>query len=54
MPAPMAGEPGLFRLGDPILLERVFRAAGLSHIGIHAVTLHRRFASAEKAVQNAE
>jgi SAM-dependent methyltransferase len=51
MPAPTAGQPGLFTLGAPPLLEGVFRAADFLDIVIHAVTLTRRFASSEAAIQ---
>jgi len=51
IPAPAAGQPGLFKLGDPTLLEGLFKEAGFLDIGVHAVTLKRRFASAEKASQ---
>ena len=51
MPAPTAGQPGLFTLGEPSLLEGVFRAAGFLEIVIHAVALRRRFASTAAAIQ---
>ena len=51
MPAPAPGQPGLFALGEPSLLEGVFRAAGFLEVVIHPVGLRRRFASAAKAVQ---
>jgi ubiquinone/menaquinone biosynthesis C-methylase UbiE len=54
IPAPTAGQPGLFKLGDPTLLEGLFKEAGFFDIAVHAVTLRRRFASAEKASQALE
>jgi ubiquinone/menaquinone biosynthesis C-methylase UbiE len=51
MPAPGAGRPGMFTLGEPSLLEGVFRAAGFLEIVTHAVTLRRRFASTAEAIQ---
>ena len=51
MPAPTAGQPGMFTLGAPSLLEGVFRAAGFLEIVTHAVTLQRRFASTAEAIQ---
>lgn len=52
MPAPASGRPGLFALGEPGLLEGVFRDAGFLDIAIHAVSLRRRFASTEQAIQS--
>ena len=54
IPAPSAGQPGLFKLGDPTLLEGLFKEAGFFDIAVHSVTLRRRFASAEKASQALE
>ena len=54
IPAPTPGQPGLFKLGDPTLLEGLFKEAGFFDIAVHAVTLRRRFASAEKASQTLE
>jgi SAM-dependent methyltransferase len=51
IPAPAPGGPGMFALGEPSLLEGVFRAAGFLDIAIHAVSLRRRFASAAAAIQ---
>jgi len=34
MPPPFPEEPGMFRLGEPLLLEGVFRAAGFLEIAI--------------------
>jgi SAM-dependent methyltransferase len=51
MPAPISGRPGLFTLGEPDLLEGVFRAAGFLDIIIHPVSLQRRFASTAKAIE---
>jgi ubiquinone/menaquinone biosynthesis C-methylase UbiE len=51
MPAPTSGRSGLFTLGEPLLLEDVFRAAGFLEVAIHAVSLRRRFASTTDAIQ---
>lgn len=51
MPVPPSGRPGLFTLGEPGLLEGVFRAGGFGEIVIHAVSLQRRFASTAEAIQ---
>jgi ubiquinone/menaquinone biosynthesis C-methylase UbiE len=52
MPSPAPGQPGMFTLGEPSILEGVFREAGFVHIAIHAVSLRRRFKSATEAVRS--
>jgi SAM-dependent methyltransferase len=51
MPPPGAGQPGMFALGEPSILEGGFRAAGFLNIVIQAVPLLRRFASAAEAIK---
>jgi SAM-dependent methyltransferase len=51
MPSPAPGQPGMFALGEPSILEGVFRAAGFLDVFIHAVPLRRRFASTAAAVR---
>jgi ubiquinone/menaquinone biosynthesis C-methylase UbiE len=52
MPAPAAGQPGMFALAEPGGLERLFRAAGFRDVASHSVPLLRRFASTEAAVES--
>jgi hypothetical protein len=52
LPAPTSGQPGLFTLGEPSLLEGVFSEAGFVEIVIHVVSLQRRFASTTEAIQS--
>ena len=51
-PAPAPGQPGMFVLGQPTFLESLFEAAGFRDVAVHAVTLRRRFASSEAAIQS--
>ena len=51
MKAPSPGEPGMFMLGQPSLIESLFKAAGFRDVVVHAVALRRKFASTETAVQ---
>ena len=41
----------MFTLGEPSILEAVFRTAGFLDVFIQAVPLQRRFASADEAVK---
>jgi SAM-dependent methyltransferase len=50
LPAPGPGEPGMFALGGPGLLEGAYRAAGFRDVAVHAVSAPNRFASAAAAV----
>jgi ubiquinone/menaquinone biosynthesis C-methylase UbiE len=51
MPSPGAGQPGIFALGDPSVLEGVFRAAGFLDVVIQPVPMPRRFRSADEAIK---
>ena len=52
--APQApfGDPGLFALGDPVVLEAVYRDAGFREVRIEAAPVQRRFPSLAVAMQN--
>lgn len=53
LPPPVAGQPGTFSLGDPRMLEGVFRQAGFVDTEIRAVPVPHRAASAAEYVQAA-
>jgi SAM-dependent methyltransferase len=52
--APQApfGDPGLFALGDPVVLEAVYRDAGFRDVTVEAAPVQRRFPSFAVAMQN--
>ena len=52
--APQApfGDPGLFALGDPVVLEAVYRDAGFRDVIVEAAPVQRRFPSLAVAMQN--
>ncbi len=52
--APQApfGDPGLFALGDPVVLEAVYRDAGFRDVTVEAARVQRRFPSLAVAMQN--
>ena len=52
--APQApfGDPGLFALGDPLVLEAVYRDAGFRDVTVETVPVQRRFPSFAVALQN--
>jgi SAM-dependent methyltransferase len=52
--APQApfGDPGLFALGDPVVLEAVYRDAGFRDVTVEAAPVQRRFPSLAVAMQN--
>ena len=52
IPSPGPGEPGMFTLGAPPILEALFRSAGFDKVFVQAVPLQRRFASAAAAVES--
>ena len=52
MPSPGAGQPGLFALGEPSVLESVFSAAGFLDIVVQSVPLVRRFPSTAELVRH--
>jgi SAM-dependent methyltransferase len=46
------GDPGLFALGDPGVLEAVYRDAGFRDVTVEAAPVQRRFPSLAVAMQN--
>ena len=46
------GDPGLFALGDPVVLEAVYRDAGFRDVTVEAAPVQRRFPSLAVAMQN--
>ena len=52
--APQApfGDPGLFALGDPVVLEAAYRDAGFHDVTVEAAAVQRRFPSLAAAMQN--
>ena len=46
------GDPGLFALGDPVVLEAVYRDAGFREVTVEAAPVQRRFPSLAVAMQN--
>jgi SAM-dependent methyltransferase len=46
------GDPGMFALGEAVILRAAFERAGLREVGVETVSLQRRFASLAAAVQN--
>ena len=46
------GDPGLFALGDPVVLEAVYRDAGFRDSTVEAAPVQRRFPSLAVAMQN--
>ena len=51
IPSPGPEVPGMFTLGEPPILEALFRTAGFLEVFIKAVPVKRRFASAAEAVK---
>ena len=51
LPAPVAGQPGPFSLGNPGVLESLFREAGLAHPEVFAVPAPHRSGSATEYVR---
>ena len=51
VPAPVPGQPGPFSLGDPGVLEGVFRQAGFADPEVRAVPVPSRMASAAEYVR---
>jgi len=50
-PAPASGQPGMFSLSGPGVLEGVYKQAGFSDVAIHAAALRRKFSSLQDAIQ---
>ena len=51
IPSPGPEVPGMFTLGEPSILEALFRTAGFLEVFIQIVPLRRRFASVAEAVR---
>ena len=51
LPPPLPGEPGLFSLGDPGVLEAAYRQAGFRNIQVQAVSAPLRLASAAECAR---
>jgi ubiquinone/menaquinone biosynthesis C-methylase UbiE len=51
IPSPGPEVPGMFTLGEPSILEALFRTAGFLEVLIKAVPVQRRFASAAEAAK---
>ena len=48
IPPPAPGEPWMFALGDPGVLEEVYRRGDFLNVSVHAVPIQRRFASSRR------
>jgi ubiquinone/menaquinone biosynthesis C-methylase UbiE len=45
------GDPGMFALGEPSVLEGVYERAGFRDVAVEALAVQRRFASLDEAMQ---
>lgn len=52
IPRPAPGEPWMYALGDPGVLEDVYRRAGFLNLSVQEVPIKRRSPSAADAVEN--
>lgn len=50
LPAPAPGQPGMFALSGPGVLEECYRKAGFRDVAVHAVPVPRTFPSIAEAV----
>jgi ubiquinone/menaquinone biosynthesis C-methylase UbiE len=50
IPAPAPGEPWMFALGGPGVLDEIFNRAGFMDVSVRAVLVQRRFPSAADAI----
>jgi len=51
IPSPAPGEPWMYALGDPGVLEDVHKRAGFLNVSVQAVPIQRRFASTADAIE---
>jgi SAM-dependent methyltransferase len=51
MPSPAQGQPGMFALGGPGVLENTYKQAGFLDATVHAVSASRRFPSTAEAIR---
>jgi ubiquinone/menaquinone biosynthesis C-methylase UbiE len=52
IPPPAPGEPWMYALGDPRVLEDVYSRAGFLNVSAHAVPIQRRLPSAADAIRS--
>ena len=52
IPPPAPGEPWMYALGDPGVLEDVYSRAGFLNVSAHAVPIQRRLPSAAEAIRS--
>ena len=52
IPPPAPGEPWMYALGDPGVLEDVYSRAGFLNVSVHAVPIQRRLPSAADAIRS--
>jgi ubiquinone/menaquinone biosynthesis C-methylase UbiE len=52
IPPPAQGEPWMYALGDPRVLEDVYSRAGFLNVSAHAVPIQRRLPSAADAIRS--
>jgi SAM-dependent methyltransferase len=52
IPPPAPGEPWMYALGDPGVLEDVYSRAGFLNVSVHPVPIQRRLPAAADAVEN--
>ena len=52
LPPPQPGEPGMYALGAPGLLERTLSDAGFRDVSVHAVPAPRSFASSDQMIRH--
>jgi SAM-dependent methyltransferase len=51
MPLPAPGEPGMFALSNPTVLEECFKKAGYRDVAVRAVPVQRHFSSTVEAIE---
>jgi ubiquinone/menaquinone biosynthesis C-methylase UbiE len=51
IPPPAPGEPWMYALGDPRVLEDVYKRAGFLNVSVQPVPIQRRFASSAEAIE---
>jgi ubiquinone/menaquinone biosynthesis C-methylase UbiE len=52
MAIPPPGEPGMFALAGPGVLEETFRKSGLHRVSVYPVAIRRRFSSLKEAMKS--
>ena len=51
IPPPAPGQPWMYALGDPGVLEHLYKRAGFLNVSVQAVPIQRRFASTAEAIE---